>query len=149
MFELQNKKNAICVSSELFLCIHCWCSLFVVGFLSEYSTDQNKRNVLNVVKEKLTTDAETLGLTELQEKNSLSIYPNPSTGKLYLNSTKTINTYEIKVVDITGRIIMTENLFQVGNTAELELNHLNNGIYFVYISSETGNFVEKIVIQKN
>ena len=124
-------------------------NLFIVGFLAEYATDQNKRNILNVVKEKITTNSESSGLKENTEQNSISIYPNPSNGAFYLNSTKPINTYEIKVIDLTGRTIMMQNLLEVGNSARIELNYLNNGIYFLYISSKSGNFVEKIVIQKN
>ena len=124
-------------------------NLFIVGFLAEYDTDKNKRNILNVVKQKITTNPETVGIKEIFEKNVLSIYPNPSNGTFYLNSTKSLNTYDIKVIDLTGRTVLLESLFEVGNTATLQLNQLNNGIYFLHISSESGNFVEKIVIQKN
>jgi hypothetical protein len=124
-------------------------NLYIVGFLAEYSANQNNRNVLNVVKEKITANNETLGLKETISKVDLSIYPNPSNGIMYLNSSKNINTYQINVIDLIGRCVLIEKLVQVGNTSMLDLSALNNGIYFLQISSESGSFVEKIVIQKN
>ena len=124
-------------------------NLYIVGFLAEYGANQNSRNILNVVKEKITTNNETLGLKENTTKVNLSVYPNPSNGIMYLNSSKTINTYQIKVIDLMGRCVRIESLVRVGNTSMLDLSALNNGIYFLQISSESGNFVEKIVIQKN
>ncbi|MBA2613892.1 MAG: T9SS type A sorting domain-containing protein [Bacteroidetes bacterium] len=124
-------------------------NLYIVGFLAEYSANQNNRNVLNVIKEKLSANNETLGLKETTTNSFLSVFPNPSNGMLYLKSSKTINTYEIKVIDLMGRSILIQNLHQVGNMEMLDISNLNNGIYFLHISSESGNFVEKIVIQKN
>jgi hypothetical protein len=124
-------------------------NLYIVGFLAEYDTDINKRSVLNVAKAKITGNSETLGVKEFTEKSGLTIYPNPTSGKIYLNSSKTINTYEIRVIDVMGRCLLVENLNQVGSNALIDLGSLNNGVYFLNISSETGRFIEKVVIQKN
>ena len=124
-------------------------NLYIVGFLAEYSSDQNSRTILNVAKEKITNNSETLSLKENKDELSLSIYPNPTSGKVYLNSAKPINTYQIRVIDVTGRCVLIENLNQIGSNTLLDLSTLTNGVYFLTISSETGNFAEKVVIQKN
>lgn len=124
-------------------------NLYIVAFLAEYSSNQNNRNVLNVVKEKITPNSEILGLQEKQENAVLSLFPNPSSGNIYIKSPRSVNTYQIKVIDLTGRCVYIENLNQVGNQALLDLSTLNNGVYFLSISSENGNFVEKVLIQKN
>jgi len=124
-------------------------NLYIVGFLAEYDTDINKRNVLNVVKQKITPNNETLGITENTGKLQLNVYPNPSNGKLYLSGSKTVNTYQVKVYDLVGKCVFIEDLFQVGNTAAIDVSQLNTGIYFLSVSSESGIFTEKIVIQKN
>lgn len=124
-------------------------NLYIVGFLAEYNTNLYNRNILNVVKEKITSNSETVGVKEIEGKTQLSVYPNPSSGKIYLTSPNEINTYEIKVVDLMGRIVLIENLIQVGNPSVLDVSSLTNGIYFLQISSVQGSFVEKIVIQKN
>ena len=124
-------------------------NLYIVAFLAEYSSNQNNRNVLNVVKEKITPNSEILGLQEKQENTVLSLFPNPSNGSIYINSPRSVNTYQIKVIDLTGRCVYIENLNQVGNQAQLDLSALNNGVYFLSISSENGSFIEKVIIQKN
>jgi hypothetical protein len=124
-------------------------NLYIVGFLAEYDTDLSKRNVLNVTKQKVTANNETLGLKDNIQLASLAVYPNPSNGKLYLNSSKAVNTYQVKVYDLVGKCVFMEDLFQVGNVATLDVSQLNTGIYFLSVSSKSGNFIEKIVIQKN
>ena len=124
-------------------------NLYIVAFLAEYNSNQNNRNVLNVVKQKITPNSEILGLQEQQGNSFISLFPNPSNGNMYINSPKSLNTYEIKAIDIMGRCVFIETLNQVGNQAQLDLSALNNGVYFLSISSENGNFIEKVIIQKN
>lgn len=124
-------------------------NLYIVAFLAEYSSNQNNRNVLNVVKEKITPNSEILGVQEEQGNSFISLFPNPSNGNMYINSPKSLNTYEIKAIDIMGRCVFIETLNQVGNQAQLDLSALNNGVYFLSISSENGSFIEKVIIQKN
>jgi hypothetical protein len=124
-------------------------NLYIVAFLAEYNSNQNNRNVLNVVKEKITPNSEILGVQEEQGNSFISLFPNPSNGNMYINSPKSLNTYEIKAIDIMGRCVFIETLNQVGNQAQLDLSALNNGVYFLSISSENGNFIEKVIIQKN
>lgn len=124
-------------------------NLYIVAFLAEYNSNQNNRNVLNVAKQKITPNSEILGLQEQQGNSFISLFPNPSNGNMYINSPKSLNTYEIKAIDIMGRCVFIETLNQVGNQAQLDLSALNNGVYFLSISSENGNFIEKVIIQKN
>ena len=124
-------------------------NLYIVAFLAEYNSNQNNRNVLNVVKQKITPNSEILGVQEEQGNSFISLFPNPSNGNMYINSPKSLNTYEIKAIDIMGRCVFIETLNQVGNQAQLDLSALNNGVYFLSISSENGSFIEKVIIQKN
>jgi len=124
-------------------------NLYIVAFLAEYNSNQNNRIVLNVVKQKITPNSEILGVQEEQGNSFISLFPNPSNGNMYINSPKSLNTYEIKGIDIMGRCVFIETLNQVGNQAQLDLSALNNGVYFLSISSENGNFIEKVIIQKN
>jgi len=124
-------------------------NLYIVAFLAEYNSNQNNRIVLNVVKQKITPNSEILGVQEEQGNSFISLFPNPSNGNMYINSPKSLNTYEIKAIDIMGRCVFIETLNQVGNQAQLDLSALNNGVYFLSISSENGNFIEKVIIQKN
>lgn len=75
-------------------------------------------------------------------KNSFSIYPNPATEAVFIES---INNDEaiIALTDITGKILQTAVL---NNKTILQLTQLNAGIYFITISDKNGNrCVEKII----
>jgi hypothetical protein len=83
------------------------------------------------------------GLKYNSEINSVQIYPNPSTGlvkfKLHPNY-----SYRITVSDMNGKQVMTE-----GNTEEIDLSALNNGIYIITVSNEVlGSTTKKISIIK-
>jgi hypothetical protein len=84
----------------------------------------------------------TLGLSESEEKNKISIYPNPTTDYLYIKSDLTIK--EIQISDLNGRII--NNLELQDN--KMNLSSLQSGIYFAKISDENGKTLTKKIIKK-
>ena len=84
----------------------------------------------------------TLGLSETEDKSTLSIYPNPTTD--YLNIKSDLKIKEIQISDINGRII--NNLdFQ---DHKINLTSLQIGIYFAKITDENGKITAKKIIKK-
>lgn len=71
--------------------------------------------------------------------NSVSIYPNPTSSKININSNSNIKSIEL--YDVQGRVLVT----QIGNSKSLDISDKTNGIYFVKITTEKGSKVEKIV----
>lgn len=60
---------------------------------------------------------------------TIVVYPNPTTGKITIEHP--ISLGEIKVFDLTGKVIMQINT--VGNTkSEIDIGHLAQGIYILY-----------------
>lgn len=84
----------------------------------------------------------TLGLTESEEKNNISIYPNPTSDFLYIKSD--IEVKEIQISDLNGRII--NNLENQDN--KINLASLQTGIYFVKISDVNGKILTKKIIKR-
>ena len=84
----------------------------------------------------------TLGLSESEEKNNISIYPNPTTDYLYIKSDLDIK--DIQISDLNGRII--NNLEFQDN--KMNLASLQTGIYFAKISDINGKIVTKKIIKK-
>jgi len=80
-------------------------------------------------------------LNELNEK--ISIYPNPSNGKLFISSSELIKS--IKVTNIIGKEIYSNNNF---NNNSIDLINLNNGVYFIKLSTEKGTITKKIILTK-
>ena len=80
-------------------------------------------------------------LNELNEK--ISIYPNPSNGKLFISTSEVIKS--IKVTNIIGKEIYSNNSF---NDNSIDLINFNNGVYFINLSTEKGTITKKIFLTK-
>lgn len=84
----------------------------------------------------------TLGLSDSEEINNISIYPNPTTDYLYIKSNLDIKGKQI--YDLNGRII--NNLkFQVD---KINLESLQPGIYFAKINDINGKILIEKIIKK-
>lgn len=66
--------------------------------------------------------------------SKISLYPNPTSGILHLANAENLNIINITVTDLTGKTVITQN----GNTPQLSVQQLPNGIYFVNITANTG-----------
>jgi hypothetical protein len=89
--------------------------------------------------------------TEIIESQAIKIYPNPTTEKLIIESGE-LSMTNVEFFDMTGKmqfIGKTEvrSLFPSFEEArvEIDISHLPTSIYFVKISTATGEVVKKIV----
>lgn len=83
----------------------------------------------------------TLGLTETEEKK-VSLYPNPITDYLYIESDLEIK--EIQISDLNGKVI--SNLDFQDN--KMNLSILHSGIYLAKMSDVNGTITTKKIIKK-
>lgn len=84
----------------------------------------------------------TVGLTNVElEKNVISLYPNPTKDKLYLNFELKINSVE--VYDAIGKM-----LFKQTNSNFIDLNQYNEGIYLLKAYTEQGTLITKKIIKE-
>jgi len=80
--------------------------------------------------------------------NSLKVYPNPASEYINLNlslkeNTKTIN---IRIYDMTGKLVQTENLnsLKIGhNNISVNINKLKQGAYILSLSDENRIILNK------
>ncbi len=80
-------------------------------------------------------------LNEINEK--ISIYPNPSNGKLFISTSEAIKS--IQVTNIIGKEIYSNNNF---NDNSIDLINFNNGVYFINLSTEKVTITKKIILTK-
>ncbi|WP_206682548.1 galactose-binding domain-containing protein, partial [Croceivirga lutea] len=88
---------------------------------------------------------------EIEENTSVSLYPNPTSGELFVNFTeKSENeTVSLVVFDANGKTLFEKDYgFDYGIVERINLDFLPNGIYFLQIIKGTERQVESIVISK-
>ena len=82
----------------------------------------------------------------------INIYPNPSDGKFIVNiQTNNNKTLNIKITDITGRIIENNDIEVYNgkdNIKQYNLNNLNNGVYLINIVTENTAITKQVIIQR-
>lgn len=69
----------------------------------------------------------------LKQYENVSIYPNPAKDYVYLKFTQNTNA-NIRIIDISGRVIQEEQMS--GNSKNINISNLQNGIYYILIDNE-------------
>ena len=76
--------------------------------------------------------------------DGLSVYPNPTTGKLYINN-EYKGLFNIDVVDLTGKVLITKEI----NTEEssIDLSDYDAGVYFVNFRGKDKSSTVRIMLK--
>lgn len=81
----------------------------------------------------------TVGLVEI-ENNSVDVYPNPTTGVLYVGLD--VN-FDATVYNYQGQVVMRTS----DNNGQIDMSGLTSGVYFVEIRTDNNVAVEKIIVK--
>lgn len=93
------------------------------------------------------------GINELDLASEISVYPNPSNGTFYLNTSSGIHDLEVKVTNMMNQSVWESSFMQAGSSQLiLNLGKLSKGVYFLQLkptgdSSEAAWFVKKLIIE--
>lgn len=79
-----------------------------------------------------------------QEKNDISIFPNPATDKIFIEPSDYKNT-TIEIANINGQIIKIINYSKEGGS--IDIGELISGVYIIKVRNERGIVIKKIVKQ--
>ncbi len=72
--------------------------------------------------------------------SEIVIYPNPTSSIIYVKTKHIINAIEF--YDILGK-----RVFITKSRTEVDVSHLNSGVYFMKIKADGGNITKKIVVE--
>jgi len=106
---------------------------------AEIYFDYNAPIITNVAQ----TIVAILGLADYQLDNSIGIYPNPAKDTIYIQGKN--NLKEITVFDVNGRVLSSTSVIGTQLEKELNVTELTQGIYFVRVVSDKGQFVSKLI----
>ena len=100
-------------------------------------------NIENVYNNGETTGVESLTLIE-----SMSVYPNPTSGDFTVKIVNTeISDLQISLMDIQGHMVYKNNVSRVINHTEVITEDLTKGIYFLSINNGKEVKVQKVIVQ--
>ncbi len=80
---------------------------------------------------------------EESTESQLSLYPNPASGLLHVESDEII--YEYKIVNVLGQAIATGNID--ATQGEIKLNGFVPGLYSIQLTTEFGQTIQKFIVK--
>jgi len=109
---------------------------------AEIYFDYNPAIVTNLAQ---TTVKSLLGISDYQIDNSITYYPNPAKDVIHINSKNSLKG--VSIYDINGRMLLNTELTGSHVQNDFDVSKFDNGVYFIKIISEKGQFIDKIVIE--
>ncbi|OQB58376.1 MAG: hypothetical protein BWX95_02735 [Bacteroidetes bacterium ADurb.Bin141] len=76
----------------------------------------------------------------------MTVYPNPSTGKLNILFAKPIARGTVEIQNILGEKILKQNIY---NRSEMVITpeNISDGIYFMKVFDGANYYIQKLIIQ--
>lgn len=87
-------------------------------------------------------DIDAVGLTDV-EQLPLTITPNPTENIIVLSGLAE-GTHQMEIVDMAGRIVMSDN---VSNSKQIDLSELQKGCYLVKVMNNQNLYTSKVIVK--
>lgn len=88
----------------------------------------------------------TAGIHEYSNNLNYNIYPNPANGKVSIILNQQSSELKITITNSLGQIVFVENNNSNNGMIDLDISKLNNGIYYVTVSSKNEQKTQKLII---
>lgn len=136
-----------------------WCPISNSGILTQGIPPTGNRNVFRAVRYPSTfngflgqdltpglpieidpniTDCLTVGLPSEELYSGFMVYPNPVKHVLNISTSEDLSGSQIKIFDISGKLIDTYNF-----NNSIDLSHLENGVYVVHVGTTCVKVLKK------
>jgi len=109
-------------------------------------TSSEVNSLYNNPGDLLTSDCDTLNVTNNEdvEKAKIKLYPNPTSGIVYIDNKSSLKIESIQIFSVCGKLQM---VFHSNSNNELDLSNLNSGLYYIIINTDNTRLFDKILIQ--
>tara|TARA_R110002050_G_scaffold94765_1_gene197131 strand:+ start:124698 stop:126506 length:1809 start_codon:yes stop_codon:yes gene_type:complete len=98
-------------------------------------------------KSSMTAYSCSLSVEDEELNNAISVYPNPSSGQIYIKNESYISLQKVVIYDVSGRLISNMNISDTSRIKTISLTGISKGMYFVNIHSENAMITKKIVFE--
>ncbi|NDC40371.1 MAG: T9SS C-terminal target domain-containing protein [Chitinophagia bacterium] len=78
---------------------------------------------------------------------SITLYPNPTSGRISIVATRSIFIRKLVLTDVTGRAVLTNEATSVVSTLDSDLSQLAAGVYLYRIYASDGVHTGKVVLE--
>ena len=85
------------------------------------------------------------GLSEINRHSSISVFPNPSTGKIQIVAENAHDISDIRIYSSLGQLIY--QLKGGLREPEFHIGELPKGVHAIVVSSRAGSFIQKVIVQ--
>ena len=75
----------------------------------------------------------------------LSAFPNPTSESFTVQATKLVSETTISLYDTQGKLLISKKILPQNGTLTVDVSSLENGVYFVKVSSEGKSVVKKLI----
>lgn len=92
----------------------------------------------------------TVGMEEAMQNVVFELFPNPTDGMFEVTLTGPIGeTTDIEVYSVSGSLVYSSSMNSAGNIgqSQIDLSHVEPGMYFVKLSTSTGVYTKEVVVQ--
>ena len=76
-----------------------------------------------------------------------AVYPNPSTGKLFVSLNGHVGEINFSVFNSLGQKVFAKNMTSFYSKLELDLTHLPKGIYYLKGETNDKTAIEKVMLR--
>ena len=76
---------------------------------------------------------------------NVQLYPNPSTGTVYIDKRSLNDFYSVGVFDVRGRLVRSYELSHVEFHTEINIESLDTGLYFLLFDTEDGRIIKRVL----
>jgi hypothetical protein len=90
---------------------------------------------------------QTTRMDETLSEKSVKLYPNPNKGTFTIETESELIMNAIKVYDISGKQVFSEEMQKENRIHQLKVNSLETGIYIVQIETEKGSIYKKMIVE--
>lgn len=87
-----------------------------------------------------------MSIHDAENAMSVSVYPNPANGNVFIQNTSPNAIQSITVVNGLGQIVQSVSGMQ-GDIYTIEVASLSNGIYFISVSDGKSNITKKLIVK--
>lgn len=89
-------------------------------------------------------DLPATGMNDIQNSESLNIFPNPASGTITLLSNTDLKNAEIKIMNVLGEVLI-QKAISANNKIWIDISSLSSGICFLQVSSDKVSVNRKFI----